>query len=300
MSVSWFDNLKNGLKKSSTKLNDGINLIFKGKKVDKDIIDELETLLISSDVGISFASRVLNEINKIKLVDMNISNVKKIIENKILEILNPLEKQIHLNHIPFVIFVVGVNGVGKTATVGKLANKFSNKKVAIVAGDTFRAAAADQLEIWSKRTNSIFFSGKSKSDPASLIYSSFLRAKEDRIEVLIVDTAGRLHNKSNLMDELSKMTRVIKKLDVNAPHETILILDGNTGQNSIKQAEVFQETSNITGLIITKLDGTAKGGVIIPIAEKLELPILGIGVGEQKNDLIDFKAEKFSKALLDT
>ena len=210
------------------------------------------------------------------------------------------KKKIILEFSPHVILIVGVNGTGKTATVGKLANKFKSdgKKVGMVAADTFRAAAVEQLKIWSERTESFFFSAERESDPAALAYSSAEQAEEQKIDVLLIDTAGRLHNKVDLMNELSKIIRVLKKINNNYPHETILVLDGNIGQNSIKQAEIFKEICAIDSLIVTKLDGTAKGGAIVPIAENLKIPIVALGVGESKDDLIDFKAEEFSKALI--
>ncbi|MAI85164.1 MAG: signal recognition particle-docking protein FtsY [Rickettsiales bacterium] len=301
MVIKWFDKFKKGLKKSTNKVGSGINLIFKGKKIEQKTLEELEDLLIESDIGVVFANKVIERLRKIKLLDNDIRIIKEQISILILEILLPLEKKIECLKTPNVIFLVGVNGVGKTATVGKLAHKFhsENKKVGLVAADTFRAAAVEQLEIWSKRTNSMFFSAESNSDPASLVYSSMHKAKEKSLDVLLIDTAGRLHNKSNLMDELSKMIRVIKKIENSAPNEIILVLDGNTGQNSIKQAEKFKEICNISSLIITKLDGTSKGGAIIPISEQLKIPIVSIGVGEKKEDLIDFKAQDFSKTLLD-
>ena len=194
-----------------------------------------------------------------------------------------------------------MNGVGKTATVGKIAHNFftDGKKVGLVAADTFRAAAVDQLKIWSERTKSEFFSAKEKSDPAALAYESVKKAIEKKIDMLIIDTAGRLHNKNDLMNELSKIIRVIKKIDENYPTEIVLVLDGNIGQNSVKQAEVFKEICNIDSIIITKLDGTAKGGVLIPIAQLLNLPISFVGTGEQKEDLINFRAKEYTEALLD-
>ena len=215
--------------------------------------------------------------------------------------MKPLEKKLSAKKSPYIILIVGVNGVGKTATVGKIANRFKieGKRVGIVAADTFRAAATEQLKIWSDRTESIFFSGKQSSDPAALAYKSAEKAKTDNIDILLIDTAGRLHNKIDLMNELSKLIRVLKKINSDYPQETILVLDGNIGQNSIKQAEIFKEICNIDSLIITKLDGTAKGGVVVPIAEKLKIPIVALGVGESKEDLVDFKAEEFSKALVD-
>ena len=196
--------------------------------------------------------------------------------------------------------VVGVNGVGKTATVGKIANKYinQNKKVGVVAADTFRAAAKEQLKIWSEKTGADFFSAEENSDPAALAYDSIKKAINNKLDLLIIDTAGRLHNKTDLMNELSKIIRVIKKIDISYPNEISLVLDGNIGQNSVRQAEVFKKICEINSLIITKLDGTAKGGVLVPIAELLKIPILFIGTGETKDDLVDFKSEEFTNALL--
>ncbi|MDC3091061.1 signal recognition particle-docking protein FtsY [Rickettsiales bacterium] len=300
MVFSWFKNLKKGLTKSSSKIGDGIKTILKSKKIDDETLNELEDLLITSDIGVSLSEQIIAKIRKSKFVDTSPESVKKNISQSMINILKPLEKEIQFKKKPFVILIVGVNGVGKTATVGKLAYKFSllKKKVGIVAADTFRAAAIEQLEIWSKKTGSTFFSSVENTDPASLAFSSYEEAKKKNLDILLIDTAGRLHNKSNLMDELSKIIRVLKKLDNDSPGETILVLDGNTGQNSIKQAQVFNEICKISSLIITKLDGTAKGGAIIPIGETLKIPIISLGVGEAKEDLIDFKAKEFSEALL--
>ncbi|MBH43623.1 MAG: signal recognition particle-docking protein FtsY [Rickettsiales bacterium] len=305
MVVGWIKNLKKSLSKSSSVVGEGIKKILKSKKINDLTLEKLEDHLISSDIGISLSEEIIKEIKNKKFVDTSVEAIKKIIFNSIIKVLKPLEKEISIkkhNTTPFLILVVGVNGVGKTATVGKLAYKFSSqgKKVGIVAADTFRAAAVEQLEIWSKRTNSIFFSSDiENADPASLSYSSYLKAKEKNIDILIIDTAGRLHNKSNLMDQLLKIIRVLKKINENAPDEVILVLDGNTGQNSIKQASVFKEICDINSLIITKLDGTAKGGAVIPIGKTLKIPIVGLGVGEQKEDLVKFEADEFTRALLD-
>ena len=301
MAINWLLNLKKGLTKSSNKLGDGLKKILKSKKIDDKDLEEMEEWLITSDIGVSLSNEIIEKIRKIKLTDTTTNSIKKTISKSIIEILEPLEKNLIIHNNPFVILVVGVNGVGKTATVGKLAYKFSsrNRKVGIVACDTFRAAAREQLEVWAKKTQSSFFASRDQIDPASLAFSSFEEAKKSNLDVLIIDTAGRLHNKLNLMDELSKIIRVLKKFDEGSPHETILVLDGNTGQNSIKQAEVFNRICNIDSLIITKLDGTAKGGAVIPIGQTLKIPILSLGVGEKKEDLIDFKAKDFSEALLD-
>ena len=305
MVIGWIKNLKKSLSKSSSVVGEGIKQILKSKKIDDLTLEKLEDHLISSDIGISLSEEIIKEIKNKKFLDTSVEAIKKIIFNSIIKVLKPLEGEISLkknNTPPFLILVVGVNGVGKTATVGKLAYKFSSqgKKVGIVAADTFRAAAVEQLEIWSKRTNSIFFSSDAvNADPASLSYSSYIKAKEKNIDILIIDTAGRLHNKSNLMNQLSKIIRVLKKINKNAPDEVILVLDGNTGQNSIKQADVFKDICDINSVIISKLDGTAKGGAVIPIGKNLKIPIVGLGVGEQKEDLVNFEADEFARALLD-
>tara|TARA_B100001057_G_scaffold419822_1_gene439839 strand:+ start:2507 stop:3418 length:912 start_codon:yes stop_codon:yes gene_type:complete len=301
MVFGWIKKLKSGLSKSSKKISTSINKVIKGKKIDDTTLLELEEILISSDMGVKFSSELIDELRKAKMVDPSVLKVKKIIEKKIVSILQPLEKKNEKIKEPQVFLVVGVNGVGKTATVGKIAHKFSSegKKVGVVAADTFRAAAVEQLKVWSERTGSEFFFAEEKSDPAALAFESINKALEKKIDVLIIDTAGRLHNKNDLMNELTKIIRVIKKINEDFPTEITLVLDGNIGQNSVKQAEVFKEICDIDSIIITKLDGTAKGGVLIPIAELLNLPISYIGTGEQKEDLINFKAREYTQALLD-
>ncbi len=300
MVFGWFKKLTSGLSKSSEKISDGIKKVLKGKKIDETTLEELEELLILSDLGANFSSGIIEDIRKLKMIEPSSQKVKSIIQNKIEVLLQPLEKKIDIKNKPFIFLIVGINGVGKTATVGKLANKYlsEKKKVGLVAADTFRAAATEQLKIWSDRTHSEFFSAKEFSDPAALSFESIQEAVKKNLDVLIIDTAGRLHNKSDLMDQLKKIIRVIKKIDESYPNQITLILDGNIGQNSIRQAEVFKEICKIDSLIITKLDGTAKGGVIVPIAELLKIPILAVGTGEKKEDLIDFNAKDFSKALL--
>ena len=301
MVFGWFKKLKSGLSKSSEKLTTKINKVIKGKKIDEATLSELEEILISSDMGVKFSLEVIEDLRKSKMIDPTVIKIKKVIQKKIINLLEPLEKKNTKTTKPYIFLIVGVNGVGKTATVGKIAHNFftDGKKVGLVAADTFRAAAVDQLKIWSERTKSEFFSAKEKSDPAALAYESVKQAIEKKIDILIIDTAGRLHNKNDLMNELSKIIRVIKKIDEDFPTETVLVLDGNIGQNSVKQAEVFKEICDIDSIIITKLDGTAKGGVLIPIAQLLNLPISFIGTGEQKEDLINFKAKEYTEALLD-
>ena len=301
MVFGWFNKLKSGLSKSSEKLTTKINKVIKGKKIDEATLSELEEILISSDMGVKFSLEVIEDLRKSKMIDPTVIKIKKVIQKKIINLLEPLEKKNTKTTKPYIFLIVGVNGVGKTATVGKIAHNFftDGKKVGLVAADTFRAAAVDQLKIWSERTKSEFFSAKEKSDPAALAYESVKQAIEKKIDILIIDTAGRLHNKNDLMNELSKIIRVIKKIDEDFPTEIVLVLDGNIGQNSVKQAEVFKEICDIDSIIITKLDGTAKGGVLIPIAQLLNLPISFIGTGEQKEDLINFKAKEYTEALLD-
>ena len=301
MVFGWFKKLKSGLSKSSEKLTTKINKVIKGIKIDEATPSELEEILISSDMGVKFSLEVIEDLRKSKMIDPSVIKIKKVIQKKIINLLEPLEKKNTKTTKPYIFLIVGVNGVGKTATVGKIAHNFftDGKKVGLVAADTFRAAAVDQLKIWSERTKSEFFSAKEKSDPAALAYESVKQAIEKKIDILIIDTAGRLHNKNDLMNELSKIIRVIKKIDEDFPTEIVLVLDGNIGQNSVKQAEVFKELCDIDSIIITKLDGTAKGGVLIPIAQLLNLPISFIGTGEQKEDLINFKAKEYTEALLD-
>ncbi len=300
MVLGWFKKLKGSLSKSSEKISDGIKKALKSKKIDDETLEQLEELLISSDLGVECSSKITEELRKSKLIDPSSKKVKEIIKKKLNETLIPLEKQINLTNELHVVLIVGVNGVGKTATIGKLAHKFSKdgRKVGMVAADTFRAAAVEQLKIWSERTKSDFFCAKEFSDPAALAYQSILSAKEKKLDLLLIDTAGRLHNKIDLMNELTKIIRVMKKIDESMPNETMLVLDGNIGQNSIKQTEVFKQICDIDSLIVTKLDGSAKGGALVPIAEKLKIPISFIGTGESKEDLARFESDQFCSALL--
>ena len=302
--MNIFDKFKLGLSKSSKNLSSCLgNLIF-NKKIDKNTLDELEDFLILSDVGVE-SSKELKE----KFVNTKINpkisgkdQIFKIFSNYVSEILKPLEKNLEniSKNKPSVILIAGVNGVGKTTTVGKLGKilKKDNKKIAFGAADTFRAAAVDQLEIWAKKINADIIKSEEGADPASVAYKALEYSKKNNFDYLIIDTAGRLQNKKNLMDEFKKITKVIKKIDTNAPHETFLILDATTGQSAINQVEEFKKITPITGIIMTKLDGTAKGGILLAIGRKFKLPIIALGMGEKEDDLQIFNSEYFYHALM--
>jgi len=299
-----FDKFKLGLSKSSKNLSSGLNdFIFK-KKIEENELNELEDFLIQSDVGVEVASELKKKFSSTKIDPKkdNKNQVFQIFSDYILEILKPLEKNLeNLNkNKPCVILVAGVNGVGKTTTIGKLGKILGkdNKKVLFGAADTFRAAAVNQLESWAKKINAQIIKSDEGTDPASVAYKSLDFAKKNNIDYLIIDTAGRLQNKKNLMDEFKKIINVLKKIDKEAPHETFLILDATTGQSAINQVEEFKKISPITGIIMTKLDGTAKGGILLAIGKKFKLPIMALGMGEEEDDLQIFNAEHFSKALM--
>jgi len=299
-----FEKFKLGLSKSSKNLSSGINdLIFK-KKIDEKKLNEIEDFLIESDVGVEVASELKRKFSNTKIDPKNddINKIFKIFSDHVLKIIKPLEKNLEKlsNNKPCVILICGVNGVGKTTTIGKLGKILGqkNKKVLFGAADTFRAAAVSQLELWSKKINAQIVKSNEGADPASVAYKSFDYAKKNNIDYLIIDTAGRLQNKKNLMDEFKKIINVLKKIDPEAPHEIFLILDATTGQSAINQVEEFMKISPITGIIMTKLDGTAKGGILLAIAKKFKLPIIALGMGEKEDDLQIFNAEHFSKAIM--
>lgn len=299
----WFSRLKQGLKKSSSALTEGISGIFTKKRLDASTLEELEDLLIMSDLGVSVSARVCERLSKNRF-DKAISaeEVQQALAEEIGEIMQDVAKPLEMkpDHKPQVILMVGVNGAGKTTTIGKLAKQFKNqgKSVMLAAGDTFRAAAIEQLQVWGQRNDVPVISGKEGCDAAGLAYDAIEKAKRSGTDILMIDTAGRLQNKSYLMDELKKIIRVIKKFDETAPHDTVLILDATTGQNAVIQTEVFIDLAGVTGLIMTKLDGTARGGVLVACAEKFKLPIHAIGVGESIDDLQAFDPNDFSKMLV--
>jgi len=302
--MSIFDKFKLGLSKSSKNLSSGLNdLIFK-KKIDENMLNELEDFLIQSDVGVESAKELREKFanTKVNLKTVGKDEIFKIFSNYVSEILKPLEKNLeNINkNKPSVILIAGVNGVGKTTTIGKLGKILgqNNKKIVLGAADTFRAAAVSQLEVWAKRINADIIKSDEGADPASVAYKALYHARKNNFDYLLIDTAGRLQNKKNLMDEFKKITKVLKKIDANAPHETFLILDATTGQSAISQVEEFKKISPITGIIMTKLDGTAKGGILLAIGRKFKLPIIALGMGEKEDDLQTFNSEYFSNALM--
>ena len=302
----WISRLRNGLGKSSNRLVDGISSIFSDRPIDAETLEKLEDLLISADLGVDTAKKLIEKISKRRFsADINTSEIRKALANDIVEILGPvarpLDQMTKPSKGPQVILLVGTNGTGKTTTIGKLAKRFQeeNKSVVLAAGDTFRAAAVDQLKLWGERTNAAVISQNTGSDPAAVAYEALEYAIANNKDVLLIDTAGRLHNKENLMSELEKVVRVLRKIDEEVPQEIILILDATTGQNAHIQVETFKKLINISGLIVTKLDGSARGGVIVALADRFSLPIFAIGVGEEADDLRPFTAQNFADSLLE-
>ena len=301
--MGFFDKLKNGLGKTKKTINDKINNVFSSfRKVDEELLEELEEVLVTSDIGMETSINIIDslrtKIKKEKIEDEE--SVKKALKEIMKEILDVAEPKLNLETKPSVILVVGVNGVGKTTSIGKIANKLvkEGKKVVIAAADTFRAAAVEQLEIWANRSNSIIVKKEEGSDPASVVYDAIEKTRELDADVLICDTAGRLHNKKYLMDELIKIKKVIEKELPEASKEVLMVLDAETGQNAILQVKAFKETTDITGIILTKLDGTAKGGVVLGIVDENKIPVKFIGVGEQIDDMEVFNSQEFLDAII--
>ena len=301
--MGFFEKLKNGMNKTKSSFDEKINNVFKSfRKVDEDFLEELEEILIMSDIGVDTSVKIINnlrtKIKKEKIQDEEA--VKKALREEMQAILDGNDISLHLNTKPSVILVVGVNGVGKTTSIGKIANRLAKdgKKVVVAAADTFRAAAVEQLEIWANRSGADIVKREEGVDPASVVYDAMKITKEKQADVLIVDTAGRLHNKKYLMDELNKIQKVINKEMPEADKEVLLVIDGATGQNAISQVKAFKQETDLTGLVITKLDGTAKGGVAIGIVAENNIPIKFIGVGEQIDDMEVFNSEDFVKAII--
>jgi fused signal recognition particle receptor len=299
---NWFQRLRSGLSRTSNQLTEGIGGVFNKRKLDASTLEELEDLLIQADLGVDTAMRITDRLSKEKYnKEISGEEIRQVLAEEVEAVLKPFAVPLAPDtaHKPHVILVVGVNGTGKTTTIGKLARNFTaeGKSVMLAAGDTFRAAAIEQLRIWGERTNSPVISRESGADAAGLVYDAFTSAREDGRDILIVDTAGRLQNKANLMAELEKIVRVIKKQDETAPHTVLLTLDATTGQNALNQVEIFKKTAGVTGLIMTKLDGTARGGILVAIADKHKLPVHAIGVGEGAEDLQPFDARDFARAI---
>jgi signal recognition particle-docking protein ftsY len=299
---NWFQKLGFGLKKTSTRLTSGITDIFIKRKVDSQTLEELEDLLITSDLGVKAAQKIISSFASRRLnKDADEQEIKTELANDIETILNPCEQPFLItNEKPYVILMVGVNGAGKTTTIGKLAAKLKGKhQISLIAADTFRAAAVEQLEIWGQRNNIRVYKGSNGCDAAALCFDGLKEALKQDDDIVFIDTAGRLQNKTGLMDELKKIVKVIKKVIPDAPHATLLTIDATTGQNALNQVKTFKEMVDVSGLIVTKLDGTAKGGIIVAVAEETGIPIHYIGIGEGIDDLDEFNARDFARNLLE-
>lgn len=298
----FFDKLKDGLSRSTQKLSEGIKAVSK-RRLDDAALDELEDLLISADLGTEAAARVITSFRRTRFGrEVTDAEIRESLAQEIAAILEPVAHPLALDPAlkPHVILVVGVNGTGKTTTIGKIAQEYRDRglRPLLVAGDTFRAAAVEQLQIWGQRTGAPVLAGPPGADAAGLAFEALSRAQAERADVLLIDTAGRLHNKTALMEELRKIVRVLKKQDPTAPHSTLLVLDATTGQNALTQVRVFKEMVDITGLIVTKLDGSARGGVVVALAEAFGLPVHAVGVGEQVGDLRPFDARDYAAGLV--
>lgn len=300
--MSWLKKLKDGLSKSSNQISDNITGVFTKRKLDQEALDELEELLIMADIGVETAAKVTKRVGEKRLnKEVTDEEIKEAVAEEIAEILELYDEPLELGTAtPQVIMMVGVNGNGKTTTIGKLASEYKaqGKRVMLCAADTFRAAAVEQLQQWGERANVPVITGEHEADPASVAYNALEKAQQGDTDILMIDTAGRLQNKANLMAELEKITNVLKKLDENAPHHTILVLDATTGQNALSQAKAFKELVDISGIIVTKLDGSARAGVVVSLAYEFNLPIHAVGVGEAIDDLKPFKAIDFARNLV--
>jgi fused signal recognition particle receptor len=300
---SWFARLRAGLSRSSTRLNEGINAILLRRRLDDTALEELEELLIASDMGVGIAGEVTETLRRTRFnQEVSPEEVRGALAEQVIRLIEPVTRPLRIDRgrKPFVILVVGVNGSGKTTTIAKLAKQYRDDglRVVLAAGDTFRAAAVEQLQIWGERTGCAVVTRPPGSDAAGLAYDALVQAQSEGADILLIDTAGRLHNKADLMGELQKIVRVLKKVDAEAPHSVLLVLDATTGQNAHAQAETFREMVGVTGIVMTKLDGTARGGVLVSLAEKYGIPIHAVGVGETADDLRPFEARAFARSLV--
>jgi fused signal recognition particle receptor len=299
----FFSRLKEGLARSTQKLTEGITTVFQRRRLDDAALEELEELLIGADLGTQAAARVIAAFRRSRFgKEVTDDEVKQALAEEIATILAPIAKPLMLNpaNKPHVVLMVGVNGTGKTTTIGKLAMQYRAQglRPVLVAGDTFRAAAVEQLQVWGERVGAPVVSGAANTDPAGLAFNALTRARAEAADVLLIDTAGRLHNKAALMEELRKIIRVLRKQDATAPHSVLLVLDATTGQNAVQQVRVFKEMVEVTGLVVTKLDGSARGGIVVALAEAFGLPVHAVGVGEQASDLRPFDAAEFARGLV--
>src|ERR1051325_2068194 len=299
----WLGRLRAGLARSSDRLNQGINTIFLRRRLDAAALDELEELLISSDMGMGVAGEVVESLRRTRFnQEISPEEVRAALAEEVIRLVEWVQKPLRVDSEkkPFVILVVGVNGSGKTTTIGKLAKQYrdTGKTVILAAGDTFRAAAVEQLQIWGERSGCPVVTRATGSDAAGLAFEALERARAEKTDILLIDTAGRLHNKADLMGELQKIVRVLKKVDAQAPHAVLLVLDATVGQNAHQQAEIFRDIVGVTGIVMTKLDGTAKGGVLVSLAEKYGIPIHAIGIGEGAEDLRPFEARAYARSLV--
>ena len=301
--VSWLSKLRAGLSLSSSRLGEGILSIVRARQLDDKALEEIEELLISADLGVQTAARLSGNLANTRFGrDVTPEEVREFLAKEITSVLDPVARsfEIEPGHKPHVVLVCGVNGSGKTTTIGKLAKIHADRgeSVSLVAGDTFRAAGVSQLELWGERIGCPVISRPTGADAAGLAYDALVDAKKQEVDLLLVDSAGRLQNRSDLMEELRKIIRVLKKVDETAPHDCLLVLDSTTGQNAHSQVETFQDMSDVTGLIVTKLDGSAKGGVLVALAERFGIPVFAVGVGESAEDLRSFEARAFARSLL--
>ena len=300
--LSWWQRLTGGLKRTSGSLGSAVADLVTKRKLDQAMLDDIEDVLLRADLGTEVASRIAAAVG-VGRYDKAITadDVKTVVATEVEKVLEPVAKPLEIDQAkkPFVILVVGVNGSGKTTTIGKLAAKLAaeGRKVMLAAGDTFRAAAIEQLKVWGERSKSPVVAGAQGSDSASLAFNALSAARQQNLDVLLVDTAGRLQNKAELMNELEKVVRVVRKVDASAPHAVLLVLDATVGQNALSQVEAFHRTAGVTGLVMTKLDGTARGGILVALAEKHRLPVHFIGVGESVDDLAPFTARDFAQAI---
>ncbi len=303
MALGFFSRLKEGLTRSTQKLTTGITTVFTRRKLDDAALEELEELLIAADLGPAAAGHIIEEFRRSKFgKDVTDEEVKQSLAEEIAAILAPVAQPLVIDRAlrPHVVLVVGVNGTGKTTTIGKLALQYQQQglRPILVAGDTFRAAAVEQLQVWGSRTGAVVVSGPPNADAAGLAFDALTRARSEGADVLLIDTAGRLHNKAALMEELAKIIRVLQKQDPTAPHSVLLVLDATTGQNAIEQVRVFSDLVAVTGLVVTKLDGSARGGIVVALAQAFGLPVHAVGVGEQAGDLRPFEAMDFARGLV--